>query len=232
MHVPHAFQIDRAASLGFVLERSFGLICAAEGDSPVASPLPFHLSYESDGTPAIAFHVARHNPLAGLADGERRWLLAVQGDDAYVSPDWYASVHQVPTWLYQAVHLTGPVRIMESDEMILHLDSLSARFESGLSPKPVWTMEKLPPARREGLTRAIVGLVMTVEDVQGISKMNQHKSDADHVAVATALRSQTSPGAQAVAHTMRALRPHAFAEQDLPRDADRAGAPGLLEETM
>ena len=35
------------------------------------------------------------------------WLMAVNGADAYVSPDWYVSPDQVPTWLYQAVHLTG-----------------------------------------------------------------------------------------------------------------------------
>jgi predicted FMN-binding regulatory protein PaiB len=33
------------------------------------------------------------------------WLLAVNAADAYVSADWYASPDQVPTWLYQAVHL-------------------------------------------------------------------------------------------------------------------------------
>ena len=42
-----------------------------------------------------------------LADGKSSWLLRVNGADAYVSPDWYVSPDQVPTWLYQAVHLTG-----------------------------------------------------------------------------------------------------------------------------
>ncbi len=72
---------------------------------PVASSLPFYLSYADDGTPLALFHVARHNALAGLADGTSSWLIAVNGADAYVSPDWYASPDQVPTWLYQAVHL-------------------------------------------------------------------------------------------------------------------------------
>lgn len=232
MHVPHAFQIDRAASLKFALERGFGLACATDGGKPVASPVPFHLSYAQDGTPIVAFHVARHNPLAALADGETSWLLAVQGDDAYVSSDWYASAHQVPTWLYQAVHLSGPVRPMVGDELVTHLNSLSDRFERDLLPKPIWTMDKVPAARREGLMRAIVGLVMTVEDIHGSFKLNQHKSDADHVAVATALGQQPSPGAQAIARDMKAMRPQAFAESARPHDMSEAGAPGLVEETM
>ena len=110
MYTPPMFKSDRAASLAFAEARGFGMVCAWDGDKPVASSLPFYLTYADDGTPRAAFHVARHNPLIKLADGTASWLLAVNGADAYVSPDWYVSPDQVPTWLYQAVHLTGPVR--------------------------------------------------------------------------------------------------------------------------
>ena len=123
----------------------------------------------------------------GSADGKSRWLLAVNGADAYVSADWYVSPDQVPTWLYQAVHLTGTVGLMPEDELAAHLDALSAKFESWLAPKPPWTVAKVSAGRQEMLKKAIVGLVMTVEDIEGSFKLNQHKSDADHMAVANAL---------------------------------------------
>lgn len=63
------FEPDRAASLAFVEARGFGTVCAFDGGKPVASPLPFCLEYSNDGTPCVSFHVARGNPLAGLADG-------------------------------------------------------------------------------------------------------------------------------------------------------------------
>ena len=112
MYTPPPFKSDRAASLAFAEARGFGLACAWDGKKPVASSLPFYLTSANDGTPRALFHVARHNPLVKLADGTTSWLLAVNGADAYVSPDWYVSPDQVPTWLYQAVHLTGPVRAM------------------------------------------------------------------------------------------------------------------------
>ena len=112
MYTPPPFKSDRAASLAFAEARGFALACAWDGKKPVASPLPFYLTSANDGTLRAAFHVARHNPLIKLADGTTSWLLAVNGADAYVSPDWYVSPDQVPTWLYQAVHLTGPVRAM------------------------------------------------------------------------------------------------------------------------
>ena len=117
MYTPPPFKSDRAASLAFAEARGFGLACAWDGEKPVASSLPFYLTSANDGTPRALFHVARHNPLVKLADGTTSWLLAVTGADAYVSPDWYVSPDQVPTWLYQAVHLTGPVRAMSDDEL-------------------------------------------------------------------------------------------------------------------
>lgn len=97
MYTPPFFKQDRAASLKFAEERGFGTMCAFDGHKPVASPLPFYLTYAANGTPQAAFHVARHNPLLKLADGTTSWLLAVNGPDAYVSPDWYVSPDQVPT---------------------------------------------------------------------------------------------------------------------------------------
>ncbi len=201
------FEPDRTASLAFAAARGFGTVCASDGRKPVASALPFCLEYRSDGTPCVAFHVARGNALAALADGKSSWLFAVNGADTYVSPHWYASPDQVPTWLYQAVHLSGPVRTMSAKELSDHLDALSAKFEGWLTPKPLWLASEVATGRREAMMQAIVGLVMTVEDIEGSFKLNQHKSDVDHVAIANELARQHEEAAQAIGKQMVALRP-------------------------
>jgi transcriptional regulator len=210
MYTPPMFKPDRAASLAWAQARGFGTVTAWDGSKPIASPLPFYLVYADDGAPLAAFHVARQNPLVKLADAKSRWLIAVTGADAYVSPDWYASPDQVPTWLYQAVHLTGPVRMLTDNELGPHLDALSAKFEAWLKPKPPWTVSKITAGRLDALKKGIVGLVMSVEEVEGSFKLNQHKSDADHVAVATALAVQTETAAHILSSEMRALRPQLF----------------------
>jgi transcriptional regulator len=223
MYTPPFFKPDRAASLKFAGERGFGTMCAFDGHKPIASPLPFYLTYAADGTPQAAFHVARHNPLVKLADGATSWLLAVNGADAYVSPDWYVSPDQVPTWLYQSVHLSGPVRAMSDGEMAVQIDTLSDKFESWLLPKAPWTSAKMTAGRFETLKKAIVGLVMTVEEVEGSFKLNQHKSDADYAAIANALGSQADADSRAIAGLMREARPLAFAADAL--QAQRAMTP-------
>jgi transcriptional regulator len=126
---------------------------------------------------------------------------------------------QVPTWLYQAVHLTGTVRMMSDSELGSHLDTLSAKFENWLAPKPPWTSSKMTAGRLDAMKKAIVGLVMTIEEIEGSFKLNQHKSDVDHVAIATALARQPEAAAQHLASEMRGLRPQLFANETPPLNA-------------
>ena len=208
MYVHPAFKVHPAASLAFAAARGFGLVITCDGGRPVASHLPFRL-IEADGkVPKLEFHVARANPLGTIAEKGGTWLVAVQGHDAYVSPDWYASAEQVPTWLYEAVHLSGPVRVVPGEHTQGHVERLSTKFESWLAPKPEWKLDKVSDRKREMLLKAIVAVEMTVESIEGNFKLNQHKPDEDHAAIASALARQDDHSAQAIAKRMIALRPH------------------------
>jgi transcriptional regulator len=210
--------------------RGFGLACAHDGRMPVIAWLPFHIAYGGDGTPSLTFHVARANPIAAPALRNQPWLIAVSDADAYVSPRWYASPQQVPTWLYKAVNLAGPVRPLSDQELIQHLDLMSAQFEAPLqqpsaevpametvSAEAPWSMAEIAAGRRAALLGAITGFAMTVEQVEGSFKLNQHKSDADHLAIVEALAGQADAGAQKIASDMRGMRPNVFAAQQ-PHD--------------
>jgi transcriptional regulator len=226
MYVPAAFQIHPALALAFAAGRGFGLVVSCDAGRPVAASVPF-LIEERTGKPArVTFHLARANPLAAIAEKRGQWLLAVGGADAYVSAGWYASQDQVPTWLYETVHLTGPVQVVPDEHARAHLDALTARFESGLDD--AWSTERLEPARLTQLMRAIVVIEMLVESVEGKFKLNQHKSDADHVAIARALARQPDPAAQTIAERMVALRPHLRYEDAAEGRQAAAGGEGGL----
>lgn len=211
MYVPSAFKIDRAACLAFAAARGFGTVMGHDGTRPHGASLPFNLTYAADGTPRAQFHVARGNPLAALASRGGVWLLAVAGADAYVSPVWYVSPDQVPTWLYESVHLSGRVRPVSRTALRTHLDALSEHFEAGEgvdTEAPSWTLERVTAGRREMLMQAIAGIEMEIETVEGSAKLNQPKSDADHQAVVAHLRQSADPMARQIAARMVALRSH------------------------
>jgi transcriptional regulator len=105
------------------------------------------------------------------------------------------------------VHLTGPVRTLDEAELVVQIDTLSAKFENRMAPKKPWTSAKMTAARLVALKKGIVGLAMRVEDVEGSFKLNQHKSDADHAAIASAMLQRPDEAAQTIGKQMVAQRP-------------------------
>jgi transcriptional regulator len=199
------FRIEEERALAFAAERGFGVIVAADERGPRASHVPFVILRRDDRVIA-QIHLTAKNPLVSLADGSRRFLLIVSGDDAYVSNDWYASRDNVSTWLYEAVHLSGVAHLRERDDNRAHGDTLLAVSEARL-PKQPWELTQMEPIKRETMLASIRVIDLVVDEIEGQSKLNQHKSDEDHVAVANQLVRAEETGSRRLAERMRALRP-------------------------
>jgi transcriptional regulator len=206
MHVLRPqFRIEESRALAFAAERGFGVIVAADERGPRASHVPFVIARRDTGV-IVQIHFTARNPLVELADGNRRFLLIVSGDDAYISNDWYASRDNVSTWLYEAVHLSGVAHLRQLDENRGHGDALLAVSEARL-PKQPWDLAQMEPTKRESMLSAIRVIDLVVDQIEGQSKLNQHKSDEDHVAVANHLARAEETGNRRLAERLRALRP-------------------------
>ena len=187
MHPNPAFRrVSRDRNLEFAAQRGFGVL-AVDGAGLLVSHVPFVVA--DDGA-AVHAHLVRSNPIARhLQADQAAAVLAVSGPDSYISPDWYGAdaADQVPTWNYVAVHIRGTLRRRPDETLRAHLDALSARFESELRPKPLWTPSKVSPDQLSRLMRSIMPVALTVESVDGTWKLNQNKDDAarlraaDHV---------------------------------------------------
>ena len=167
--------------------------------------MPFIIAQRETGV-IVQIHLTARNPLVELADGNRRFLLIVSGDDAYVSNDWYASRDNVSTWLYEAVHLAGVAHLREHNENRGHGDALLGVSEARL-PKQPWELTQMEPTKRETMLASIRVIDLVVDQIEGQLKLNQHKSDEDHVAVAKQLARAAETGSRRLAERMRALRP-------------------------
>ena len=206
MHVLRPqFRIDEQRALAFAADRGFGVIVAADERGPRASHVPFVIDRRDDGV-IVQIHFTARNPLVELADGKRRFLLIVSGDDAYISNDWYGSRDNVSTWLYEAVHLAGVAHLRERDENRGHGDALLAVSEARL-PKQPWDLAQMEPTKRESMLASIRVIDLVVDEIEGQSKLNQHKSDEDHVAVANQLARAEETGSRRLAEKMRLSRP-------------------------
>jgi transcriptional regulator len=176
---------DEAAMRAFVAETAFAQIVTVAEGRPLGAQAPLALS--DDGT--VHFHLSRANKLVPLLDGAPV-LASVIGTHFYVSPDWYGTPDQVPTWNYRMVEIEGTARRLDEAELRDLLDRLSATHEAKLAPKPAWTSAKMDPAKLDAMLRAIVGFAISAPTFSGTVKMGQNKSDAEVAGAIGALRAR------------------------------------------
>ena len=155
---------------------------------PLISHLPFVMA--DDGA-SLAAHIVRSNPIwKALRAGPAQAVMVVSGPHGYISPDWYGLPDQVPTWNYIAVHLRGMIALAPEDNLHSHLDDLSAQFESGLAPKPIWTMDKMKEDALSRMMRMIAPIQMQIASVDGTWKLNQNKEEAERHGAADGVGAQ------------------------------------------
>jgi transcriptional regulator len=205
MYQPRQFRVDDPARLHrLIREHALGVLVVALDGTLEASHVPVLLDAHIAPHGALRFHLARANPLAGALDGTREALFVFQAQQAYISPDWYASEHMVPTWNYAAVHACGRPAPMDDDALQVLLDDLSAAQESRLD-KRAWTTDKMPGELYARMRRAIAGFHMPIARIDGKWKMGQNRSEADRRGVIAALAALDAPGAKATAEVMRSV---------------------------
>jgi transcriptional regulator len=199
MYTPLSFREVRSETLhGLIHDHPFATVVAVGADGIDANHLPFELV---DGM--LHAHVARGNELARLDGAE---VLAIfHGPQGYISPNWYPSKHvtgrEVPTWNYAVVHVHGRLRVIE-DAAWLHrlLERLTDRHEAGL-PQP-WHVTDAPADHIERSLRAIVGLEIAIERIEGKFKLSQNHPAANRLGVIEGLRERAAAGDAALSRAM------------------------------
>ena len=208
MYAPTQFREHSAEVLARAIhDIQLATLITATPDGYHASHVPMVLRDEG-GAFALETHVARPNPHWTVLDQPLASLAVFQGPQAYVSPSWYETKRQhgkvVPTWNYIAVHAHGSLEVVEDEAWLLrHLDDLTNANESGREHP--WATSDAPADFIGNLARAIVGLRLRVERIEGSWKMIQHRSEGDRHGAIAGLSATSRPGDAAVAEVMRRL---------------------------
>ena len=205
MYVP-VFNVmdDEEQIRALVAHVGSALLTTADHDrNPLATRLP--VVWEGD---RVVMHMARANDHWRSIEPGTPALAVVDGEQAYVSPAWYASKAEhgkvVPTWNYSQVQLRGLVTV--HDDPAWTRDAVTRLTEAHEEPRPQPWRVTDAPERYVGLQlKAIVGVELVVERVEAKAKLSQNRSAADRAGVVTGLYAEGSPDAAAVAAAMERL---------------------------
>ena len=198
----HYRERDATALFEAMRTNAFATVISAGADGvPVATWIPFLVEGEPE-RPVIFGHLARANPQWSRWHAATSLLALFQGPHHYISPAWYASAPNVPTWNYVAVQVRGRPRLLEDPvEVEAMLERLVDQFEAGVAP--AWELRDQPAEYRTRMARGIVAFELSIDEVCGAFKLSQAKSAADRLGAIAGLERAGDEDARAITRLMR-----------------------------
>jgi len=205
MYLPRAFAIADLAELhGFMEQHNFATLVTHHSGEMIASHVPLVVDRQSGKFGRVRGHLAARNPqLAHFAAGVEA-LVIFQGDHRYISPSWYASAGNVPTWNYTAVHAYGRAQLLDRTGMVALLKDLVHQHEKPFDQP--WDFDA-EAQWIEKMLAHISGFAIEIEKLEGKYKLNQNRTPADRDRVVEILGASEDPSARRMAELIQQWRP-------------------------
>lgn len=182
----------------FVQAYPFGVLVSSD---LTATHLPFIVDIDEEGIVTLYGHFARANRHWRQLD-RKEVMVVLNGPHDYISPRWYQSLPNVPTWNYAAVQLKGCLSILDDKQTLDVMERTFAQFEPTLLADNVVST----PAYRQKLLRGIVAFKIVITQWQGKQKLGQQRSLADQQGVVKGLQASNTPSAQGLLHYMQMMQ--------------------------
>ena len=208
MYQPAHFNItDTAVLHGLIEAHPFGTWATTLDGALEMNHIPFLLDRTRGPHGTLVGHVARANPVWQRAATS---IVAFQGPQAYISPNWYPSKHAhgkaVPTWNYALVQAHGPPRAVEDKVGLLQIVTRLTQVHEAPQALP-WAVADAPADYIDAMLGAIVGIEIPIERLVGKWKVSQNRPAADRLGVAAGLDGRNEPEASAMAALVHQFAP-------------------------
>jgi transcriptional regulator len=179
VYSPEAFKITDEKSIeAFIAKHPFAILTSERNGKIEVTHLP--INRFKDGK--LYGHIAKENIHANI-DEEKEVCFIFTGEHAYISPNYYASTFNVPTWNYSTVHVYGKIQYIDNTEKIWQLLKETTEIYEG---KDGW---KLP---QEEKFKELIGFIrffeIIVTNIEAKFKFNQNKTQEDIEKVIQSLR--------------------------------------------
>ena len=201
MYAPGAYAASDPAAI--IAKYPFAhVITSANGES-FATPTP--VLFETDDTRSTLIgHMARINPHAQALQSNQPVLVVFSGPHTYISASWYRTVLTVPTWDYVAAQVRGRLEPVDDDEGQLAVLRRVAEVAERGNENP-WTLEQAPPGKVQQLLPRIRSFRITIECIEGVTKLNQTHPASDRLLVIQQLLARDDSDSREIARLMSHL---------------------------
>lgn len=180
MYTLQNFKIEDEKLIEFFIKNNpFAILTSYHNGKILATHLP--INRLNDGK--LYGHIANANPQSQISS-ENEVCVIFKGEHAYISPTYYASEFNVPTWNYSAVHIYGTLHFIDSADVTWKLLVEQTEVYEGENG---W---KLPNEERfKDLMKFMKFFELRINNIEAKFKFNQNKSCEDKNSVIESLKS-------------------------------------------
>jgi transcriptional regulator len=176
-------------------------VCTGE-DGLVANHIPFFLDKDYGSLGRLIGHVSHANPVwRQLATGAPS-VVMFMGPQTYITPAWYPGKQThgkvVPTWNYVTVHAHGIASAIEDPAWILNMLKRLTNAQEASRSQP-WQVSDAPADYVQQKLRAIVGIELVIDRLEGRLKVSQDEDLADRLGTVEGLMQETDTQARRIA---------------------------------
>jgi len=169
------------------------------------SHIPLLLQPQDGKYGTLIGHIAKPNRQWQDFDGTRQALCIFNGPHSYISPSWYITGPDAPTWNYAVVHAEGIPHIMDNQaELLESLNCLINHFEPSLQEPN--SKAYIPQSYKLSQLDYIVGFKIEIQQLVGKFKLGQNYSTEDQQAMLENLSKQDNEDSRQLAHFIKQYR--------------------------
>ncbi len=197
--VSHFLEKDRDKLVAFMQAHPFAVLIGANNHIPSAAQIPLQVKIVGDEIKLIG-HVMRKTDhhLAFLAN--ENVLALFQGAHAYVSASVYENPASASTWNYSSVQARGTVKLLDEAGTRKAIEGLTNQYEAEYSPA---AFHKMSDEYVNHHLKAIVGVEITVTELEGVFKLSQNHSERNKKGIVDYLSQSEDGQAHEVAEQMK-----------------------------
>lgn len=197
---------DRDAIFGLMEAHPLGAWVCHTPSGLLANHVPFLLDRSRGPFGTLVGHVARANPVWRALGADTPSVVMFQGPQAYISPGWYPGKAEhgkvVPTWNYTVAHAHGTARAVDDRDWLLDMLNRLTDTHEAARPAP-WRVGDAPADYIDRMLRAIVGIEMPVDRLEGKLKASQDEDLQDRIGTARALETDPRESAARMADLVK-----------------------------
>lgn len=180
----------------FIEQFNFATLISHNNGELDISYVPVTLNPHEGLHGTLSFHLGKQNPHSEKLHDNKNTVCIFHGPHAYISPRWYKSSPNVPTWNYAVVHAHGNPQQIHSEQLAEDLAQMVKQHEGDSN-------YIIPEDYQLKLMGRIIGFRMQITKIENIFKLGQNRSKADQDGMREGLYNQDNNIGLALAEFMK-----------------------------